>query len=324
MVFVLLFFTMSFSLSSVRAEVNYSGGVLDGKGAHLHRGNYVGEVLTPDFNMTDNDTSTSTILTPQNIPTNLKNAYVDLGKKYTITHYIQHSDSGLIITFSYEDKSINRIQPTIKPISQKTELPNRFENVRYINWGNNNYSNNAVYEINFFGIAEPDQLTAVGGESVVNLTWNTDASSESYSIKRSISPGGPYEEVGTSVNGSYLDANVQNGVAYYYIVTALNQHGESAPSNEANAIPYAPVVDPGQPLGNNAIVVITMTNGLEKEYDLSMQEVNSFIEWYETKQVGSGQAAYAINKHDNNKGPFKSRKDYILFDRILTFEVSEY
>ncbi|WP_338542841.1 hypothetical protein [Paenibacillus tundrae] len=79
-----------------------------------------------------------------------------------------------------------------------------------------------------------------------------------------------------------------------------------------------------QPDSNRAIMVITMTTGLEKEYDLSMQEVNSFIDWYEAKQAGSGRASYAIDKHDNNKGPFKSRKDYILFDRVLTFEVSEY
>lgn len=60
------------------------------------------------------------------------------------------------------------------------------------------------------------------------------------------------------------------------------------------------------------------------EFDLSMKEVNDFIDWYEAKQAGSGKASYAIDKHDNNKGPFKSRKDYILFDRVLTFEVSEY
>ncbi|WP_091020697.1 hypothetical protein [Paenibacillus amylolyticus] len=78
------------------------------------------------------------------------------------------------------------------------------------------------------------------------------------------------------------------------------------------------------PSDNRAILVVTMTTGLEKEFDLSMQEVNSFIDWYEAKQAGSGRASYAIDKHDNNKGPFKSRKDYILFDRVLTFEVSEY
>ncbi|RPK30555.1 hypothetical protein EDO6_01182 [Paenibacillus xylanexedens] len=54
-----------------------------------------------------------------------------------------------------------------------------------------------------------------------------------------------------------------------------------------------------------------------------MKEVNDFIDWYEARQAGSGKASYAINKHDNKKGPL-IRKDYILFDRVLTFEVSEY
>ncbi|OBR65130.1 hypothetical protein A7K91_05105 [Paenibacillus oryzae] len=85
-----------------------------------------------------------------------------------------------------------------------------------------------------------------------------------------------------------------------------------------------PTLTPEQPTDSRAIFVVTLTTGLEKEYDLSMQEVNDFINWYEAKQEGTGKASYAINKHDNNKGPFKSRKEYILFDRILTFEVSEY
>ncbi|MNI77667.1 hypothetical protein D3C73_1339760 [compost metagenome] len=67
-----------------------------------------------------------------------------------------------------------------------------------------------------------------------------------------------------------------------------------------------------------------MNTGLEKEFDLSMDEVNAFIAWYENKQSGTGTASYAINKHDNNKGPFTSRKDYIIFDKILTFSVDEY
>ncbi|QKS59958.1 bacterial surface protein [Paenibacillus barcinonensis] len=85
-----------------------------------------------------------------------------------------------------------------------------------------------------------------------------------------------------------------------------------------------PTPKPEEPQGNRAILVVTMTTGLEKEFDLSMKEVIDFIDWYEAKQAGSGRASYAIDKHDNNKGPFKSRKDYILFDRVLTFEVSEY
>ncbi|MEJ9165214.1 hypothetical protein [Paenibacillus graminis] len=85
-----------------------------------------------------------------------------------------------------------------------------------------------------------------------------------------------------------------------------------------------PPPTPEQPTGDRAILVVTMNTGLEKEFDLSMDEVNSFITWYENKQAGTGKASYAIDKHDNNKGPFTNRKDYVIFDKILTFSVDEY
>ncbi|QQZ58948.1 kelch-like protein [Paenibacillus sonchi] len=86
----------------------------------------------------------------------------------------------------------------------------------------------------------------------------------------------------------------------------------------------APTPTPEQPTGDRAILVVTMNTGLEKEFDLSMDEVNAFIAWYENKQSGTGKASYAIDKHDNNKGPFTNRKDYVIFDKILTFSVDEY
>ncbi|MFB5763844.1 bacterial surface protein [Paenibacillus medicaginis] len=95
------------------------------------------------------------------------------------------------------------------------------------------------------------------------------------------------------------------------------------PEEPTNPTPGDPTT-PELPSGNRAILVVTMTTGLEKEFDLSMEKVNDFISWYENKQAGSGAASYAINKHDNNIGPFSSRKDYVLYDRILMFEVSEY
>ncbi|OOC59512.1 hypothetical protein BBD40_25770 [Paenibacillus ihbetae] len=91
--------------------------------------------------------------------------------------------------------------------------------------------------------------------------------------------------------------------------------------------PTEPPVDPEppvEPVGERAIFVITLNNGTEKEYDLSMQEVQEFISWYEGRAAGSGPVTFAINKHNNNKGPFKQRQDYIVFDKIITFEVNEY
>ncbi|WP_281486990.1 discoidin domain-containing protein [Lysinibacillus sphaericus] len=72
---------------------------------------------------------------------------------------------------------------------------------------------------------------------------------------------------------------------------------------------------------NRAILVISLVTGIEKEYDLSLEEVNSFINWYE---FTTGEKSYAINRTNKNKGPFKSRKDYFVHDKILMYEVSEY
>lgn len=84
-----------------------------------------------------------------------------------------------------------------------------------------------------------------------------------------------------------------------------------------------PTPEPDQP-GDRAILVITMVNGAEKEYDLPMAEVDSFLKWYDLRDAGRGPGSYAVDKHTNNKGPFSKRKDYVVFDKILTFEVSEY
>ncbi|MFJ2043888.1 discoidin domain-containing protein [Paenibacillus taichungensis] len=81
---------------------------------------------------------------------------------------------------------------------------------------------------------------------------------------------------------------------------------------------------PEEPSSNRAILVVTMTTGLEKEYDLPMSDVNAFLIWYDARDGRTGPAKFAINKYSNNKGPFSKRTDYVIFDKILTFEVSEY
>ncbi|MDM5277176.1 fibronectin type III domain-containing protein [Paenibacillus silvae] len=172
----------------------------------------------------------------------------------------------------------------------------------------------------------PMNLNAKPGNSLVTLNWNPVEAAESYVVRYGTEPG-KYTETVTATKdeyGNFVIPGLTNGTTYYFVVSAVIGGVESEYSNEASATPQGPVVEPEEPSGNRAILVVTMTTGLEKEFDLSMQEVNSFIDWCETKQAGIGKASYAIDKHDNNKGPFKSRKDYILFDRVLTFEVSEY
>ncbi|OKP72576.1 hypothetical protein A3842_22505 [Paenibacillus sp. P3E] len=85
-----------------------------------------------------------------------------------------------------------------------------------------------------------------------------------------------------------------------------------------------PTVTPEQPDGDRALLTITFINGTEKEYDLPESEVEAFVNWYDARDAGRGSGMYAIDKHSNNKGPFSKRKNYVVFDKILTFEVSEY
>lgn len=72
---------------------------------------------------------------------------------------------------------------------------------------------------------------------------------------------------------------------------------------------------------NNAILSISLVNGATKEYDVSMEEVDKFINWFEEKSNGKGPSTYSFNKKIS---PYKSVKEYIVHDKIASFEVKEY
>ena len=164
----------------------------------------------------------------------------------------------------------------------------------------------------------PTLSTSEVGNSYVDLSWNSITAATSYNVKRATTAGGPYTTIADSVtSATYSDISATNGTTYYYVVTAVNSGGESINSNEISATHTAPASS------GNALLIITMINGFEKEYDLSMTEVNAFIDWYNGRASGTGLAYYVINKI-YNVGPFTSRKEYIVFDKILSFEVMEY
>jgi hypothetical protein len=192
--------------------------------------------------------------------------------------------------------------------------------------GNNSHDVVRIYDVKITYTLPPkpdvpNNLIATTGDTLVNLSWDAVEGADSYNVKRSLTEGGPYTTVASVVYGTtYTDLDVVNGTTYYYIVTAVNEDGESDPSNEASATPFAP--EP-EPTTGRALVVITMVNGLEKEYDWSAAEVNDFLDWYDARDAGSGPARYEVVK-TYNKGPFLSRKDYLVFDKIMMFEIMEY
>ena len=89
----------------------------------------------------------------------------------------------------------------------------------------------------------PQNLAATGGNNQISLQWSAPASDggsaiTAYNVYRGTTPGGEgTTPIATVVTTSYIDSTATNGQTYYYHVTAVNNVGESSPSNEASATP---------------------------------------------------------------------------------------
>ncbi|WP_186785906.1 fibronectin type III domain-containing protein [Paenibacillus agilis] len=208
----------------------------------------------------------------------------------------------------------------------------------------------AINELTF-GNAESITLNAQAGDSTVNLNWNPIAGTEKYVIKYGTEPGKYTESITVTkdVYDNFPVQNLINGTTYYFQVSSIVKEKEFIISNEASATPVKKEeeskpeepkpeepkpeepkpeepTDPEESPGARAILVVTMINGLEKEYDLPMKDIQAFLNWYDArdKGVSTAKSKFLINKYDNNKGPFRSRVDYVIFNNILMFEVNEY
>ncbi len=177
-------------------------------------------------------------------------------------------------------------------------------------------------EQNIFQVIVPT-LTAAAANKQVTLNWTAVEGATCYSVKRSTTPGGPYDTIASNIQGTiYADNDVVNGTTYYYVVTAIVNEVESPNSNEVSATPTG-TEEPPVITGNKAILEIVMTNGTIKEYDLTAQEIENFLKWYDSRSAGTDKAYISIIKRSNVK-PFVSRNEYLQFKEIYSFEVKEY
>jgi fibronectin type 3 domain-containing protein len=85
----------------------------------------------------------------------------------------------------------------------------------------------------------PADFTATASLTQVALRWSAVSGATTYNVKRASTPGGPYTNIATGVAAAYTDAEVSVGARYYYVLTAVNDSGESAPSPEV-AVLIAP------------------------------------------------------------------------------------
>lgn len=82
---------------------------------------------------------------------------------------------------------------------------------------------------------------AMGSNQGVILNWMPLwPEATSYTVKRSLSPKGPYEVIIKNIPGlTFTDLGLKNDTPYYYVVSASNAAGSESPnSKEMGAVPY--------------------------------------------------------------------------------------
>ncbi len=109
--------------------------------------------------------------------------------------------------------------------------------------GNNYHNSVEEYDTGYSFLQPPTNLIASVDKTKVDLSWTGVEDATSYNVKRSQTPGGPYEIIQSNLTETtYTDTEVTNGTTYYYVVSALNESGESENSNEVYATPEQPTV----------------------------------------------------------------------------------
>jgi fibronectin type 3 domain-containing protein len=85
--------------------------------------------------------------------------------------------------------------------------------------------------------AAPTALSTIrAGNDRVKVLWTNSTSSSAilYNVQRSTTSGSGYASVGTATGSPFMDTSVQNGTAYYYVVTAASDAaGNCASANSA-------------------------------------------------------------------------------------------
>jgi hypothetical protein len=100
----------------------------------------------------------------------------------------------------------------------------------------------------------PLTLLASGSAAQIDLTWSASSGASSYTIKRSLTHGGPYTTMASNVlTTNFTDTDVTRGTPYYYVVTGANANGESYNSGETMMSAGLPAPWANQDIGTVAL-----------------------------------------------------------------------
>jgi fibronectin type 3 domain-containing protein len=144
--------------------------------------------------------------------------------------------------------------------------------------------------------AAPTNLTATAiSNSQINLGWSASSGNpDNYYIYRSLISGTGFSVI-DSVNHpttSYSDTGLDSLVTYYYQVTAVNQFGESPPSNEASAMTF------GNPPSAPTNLIATTASSSQIDLNWTANSGNSDM-YYIYRSLTSGTGFSIIDSVDH-------------------------
>ncbi len=124
--------------------------------------------------------------------------------------------------------------------------------------------------------AAPSGLTAAGvAANQVNLSWVDNSNNETeFRVERKTGAGGTYTHVGTVGSGvtTWADTGLAAGTTTFYRVSAANEGGKSAPSNEASAVVSGPTGNYSLSLnGTSAYVEVPSSGSLNLSGPLTVE-----------------------------------------------------
>ncbi len=86
-------------------------------------------------------------------------------------------------------------------------------------------------------LAAASNLSATAGNATIVLAWDAVPGASGYSVKRSVTSGGPHSLVATVAGNSYSDNAVLNGTTYHYVVTTESALAFGGTTAEVSAKP---------------------------------------------------------------------------------------
>ncbi len=137
----------------------------------------------------------------------------------------------------------------------------------------------------------------------------------------------PAEQINTFI--TWYNGNTSSSAAYMFNKTynlgTLRSRKEYVAFRKIayfEVMAYEEDSTPTPPTGTNtALLKVTMAIGDIMEYEMTDEQLVSFTTWYSDGATVT--PTYAIDKI-HNFGPFLSRTDYLVYDKIVDFEVLEY